>query len=411
VILRAKWLLPIDQPPMEGGWIEVSRGVITGIGRGPAPPGARDLGDVALLPGLVNAHTHIELSWMAGLVPPSATMHEWITTLVRVRRAGAPGGPATEGRAAREAARSAHATGTVLVGDISNSLATAEILRDAGLGGLVFHEILGFAARDPVAFVREAWGRVNTVEAALKRREPSGEDDTPVPPLGFSVVAHAPYSVSPALFAEIARSVVHAPLSVHLAESPEEIEFLRTGGGPIRDTLEALGAWNDTWRAPACDPVTYLEDVGYLQPGVLVVHGVYLTDGALDRLRQIGAVLVTCPRSNVWVGAGAPRLSHFYASGVPVAVGTDSLASASSLSLFDELAEMRRLAPEIEAGSLLESATRVGAEALGYGGSYGTLTPGKRAALIGVDIPPGVTDVEEYLVGGVPAASIRHVSG
>ena len=229
-------------------------------------------------------------------------------------------------------------------------------------------------------------------------------------PLGFSVVAHAPYSVSPALVAEIARSGGEMPLSIHLAESPEEIEFLRSGRGPIRDTLEGLGVWRESWQVPECDPVQYISDLGYLQRGGLIVHGVHLTDDGLERLRRAGAVVVTCPRSNIWVGAGPPRLAHFYASGVPVAIGTDSLASVASLSLFDELAEMRRIAPEVAAASLLESATRVGARALGLGRQYGTLGAGKQAALVSVDVPAGAIDVEEYLVGGVPASSVRRVT-
>jgi cytosine/adenosine deaminase-related metal-dependent hydrolase len=177
----------------------------------------------------------------------------------------------------------------------------------------------------------------------------------------------------------------------------------------MREMLESLGAWEPAWRAPACDPVQYIAKLGYLQPGVLVVHGVHLTDDNLDALRKAGAVLVTCPRSNEWVGGGVPRLSHFYASGAPVAVGTDSLASVPSLSIFDELAEMRRLAPEVSAASLLDSATRVGAVALGFGRDYGTLSVGKRAALIAVDVPADVSDVEEYLVGGVLPASIHRI--
>ena len=136
----------------------------------------------------------------------------------------------------------------------------------------------------------------------------------------------------------------------------------------------------------------------------------HLTDRELERLRHAGAIVVTCPRSNEWVGAGPPRLSHFYASGVPVAVGTDSLASTSSLNMFDELAEMRRIAPEVAAASLLESATRMGAEALGLGRDYGTIAAGKRAALVSVDVPAGSTDVEEYLVGGVPRSAVHPVT-
>lgn len=226
----------------------------------------------------------------------------------------------------------------------------------------------------------------------------------------MTVAAHAPYSVAPALFREIAQRNTDGPLTVHLGESREEVEFLRTGGGPLRRTLERLGVWVPSWRAPQCDPVEYMRQLGYLRPGLLAVHGVQLGDDALERLREAGATVVTCPRSNVWTGVGIPRLAHFYAAGVPVAIGTDSLASADTLNMFDELGEMRRVAPEVSAASFLDSATRVGAEALGYGGSYGTLDPGKRAALVAVDIPPGVTDVEEYLVSGVPASSVRRLS-
>jgi cytosine/adenosine deaminase-related metal-dependent hydrolase len=225
--------------------------------------------------------------------------------------------------------------------------------------------------------------------------------------VSFAVVAHAPYSVSPALLSEIARRRREAPLAIHLGESLEEVEFLRTGGGPIRDTLQMLGIWPDTWTAPHCDPLEYIHRLGYLQPGLLAVHAVHLTDDALARLRRAQAVVVTCPRSNTWVGAGVPRLSHFYATGVAVAVGTDSLASSPTLNLFDELHEMRRLAPDVTAAALLHSATRQGAVALGFGAEYGSIEAGRRAELLAVDIPSGVTDVEEYLVSGVPSGDIR----
>ena len=404
---RARWILPIERPPIEGGWIRVSGGRIAELGDGRAPGNPEDLGDVAILPGLVNAHTHLELSWMAGLVPPAASMNDWIRSLMRLRRGGSSLGAPAEDEAAREAAKTAHDTGTALVGDISNLFTTPAVLRKAGLGGVVFHELLGFSAPDPARMVKQAWQRVRESEAALASAD--SPDDLPI---RGSVVAHAPYSVSPALFSEIARAAAaDKPLSVHLGESPEEVEFLRSGGGPIRASLEELGVWTDTWRVPECDPVQYLVDLKYLQPGTLIVHGVYLTDDGLDRLRRAKAVLVTCPRSNVWVGAGPPRLSHFYASGVPVAVGTDSLASTPTLSLFDELSEMRRIAPEVAAASLLESATRVGARALGLSREFGTLAAGKRAVLVRVHIPAAVTDVEEYLVGGIPAGSIDRLPG
>jgi len=168
--------------------------------------------------------------------------------------------------------------------------------------------------------------------------------------------------------------------------------------------------WSGEWSAPGVDPVRYVADVGYLAPGTLVVHGVHLTDDGLDHLRRTGAVLVTCPRSNLWVGAGAPRLAHFYGARLNVAIGTDSLASVGSLNLFDELAEMRRLAPEITAATLLASATRAGATALGFAREFGTIEPGKRPGLVAVDVPAAERDVEEYLVGGIRPDAIRRVA-
>jgi len=404
-------VLPINRPPIKDGWIQTDAGRILAVGSGRPPGNPVDLGEVAILPGLVNAHTHLELSWMAELVPPAPSMNDWIRTLLRVRRAGPPGGPEAADRAARDAAASMAATGTLLVGDISNGLTTTRVMADAGLGGVVFHEVLGFSAIDPLRLVRDAWDHVgreaSLLDGGIDARHPAGSG---APPIAFSVVAHAPYSVSPALFREVARRANGRTLSVHLGESPEEIAFLRTGGGPIRETLEELGVWTDAWQVPACDPVTYIDDLGYLQPGMLAVHCVHLRDDALARLEKTGGIIVTCPRSNEWVGAGMPHVSHFYASRARVAIGTDSLASAASLNMFDELAELRRIAPDVTAASLLESATRVGAEALGFGRHYGTLAHGKRASVVAVSVPAGLTDVEEYLVSSVPASDVRPVS-
>jgi cytosine/adenosine deaminase-related metal-dependent hydrolase len=399
-VFRAAWILPIDQPPIAGGWIAVAGGRIVGLGGGRPPATPDDLGDVAVVPGLVNAHTHLELGWLAGRVRPAASMVLWIRALLAERARGPAPGEA-EAALAR-CVEDLRATGTALVGDVTNTLVTPAVLAAHGVSGAIFHELLGFNAPDPVDLVRQAWERTD--------RAMSGAAQTPGnPPLSSSVSAHAPYSVSPALFLAIAAARRATPLAVHLGESAEEVEFLQTGRGPFRQLLEDLRAWSAAWQPPQCDPVEYLRRVGYLGPGCLVVHGVHLAADALARLRVAGAVVVTCPRSNAWVGAGVPPISGFYQAGLRVAVGTDSLASVDSLNLFDELAEVRRVAPDVAPARLLESATKTGAEALGFGGEFGTLAPGKRAALVAVEVPAGVSDVEEYLVSGVPRDRVRLV--
>jgi cytosine/adenosine deaminase-related metal-dependent hydrolase len=134
-----------------------------------------------------------------------------------------------------------------------------------------------------------------------------------------------------------------------------------------------------------------------------------MTPEDLFRLAARGATLVTCPRSNGHTGAGAPPIDDFYASGVRVAIGTDSLASAPDLSVFAELATLRALAPAVPASKLLASATIEGARALGFDAEYGTIEPGKSARLLAISLPAWSGDVEEYLVSGIQREQIRWV--
>ncbi|MSO36448.1 MAG: amidohydrolase [Acidobacteria bacterium] len=394
---RAAWVCPIDRPPIRDGVVIVDAGRITGIGdqgSGIGDHGIRDLGNVVLMPGLINAHIHLELSWLRGRVPPAARFTDWVKRLVAARggveRADDPGVLAP----LRAAIRELQASGTVAVGDISNSLASPDPMHAAGLDGVVFHELLGFNERDGAVIERTRAAR-----AAARGR--------------VSLAPHAPYSTSAELFRAIRASVDASACritSVHLGESPEETELLATGTGPWRGMLELIGVWRDDWAIPGRGPVEYLDGLGVLDGQTLVVHGVQFDDAALARLVALGVTLVTCPRSNQWVGVGVPPLARFYRSGVAVAVGTDSLASVEDLNLFSELKAMRRIAPGVPAAKLLESATLIGARALGLDSELGSLTPGKRAEILAIELPRPVDDIEEYLVSGIDPAQIRHLN-
>ena len=205
----------------------------------------------------------------------------------------------------------------------------------------------------------------------------------------------------------IARRNAARPLSVHLGESAQELQFLREGTGEWRTLLERLGVWNPAWTPPCCGPVEYLDRLGMVNARLLAVHGVQFDDGELGRLKAADATVVTCPRSNEWTGAGEPPIERFYASGVRVAIGTDSLASVDDLNMFHELAAVRRLAPSIPAATLLASATLSGAQALGFASELGSIAPGKRAQLFAVRVPEATTDVEEYLVNGIEPPDIH----
>jgi cytosine/adenosine deaminase-related metal-dependent hydrolase len=387
VAFRAAWVLPITAPPIAGGVITIDRGVITSVGTYDGGP-VEDLGNVAILPGLVNAHTHLELSWMRGQVAPSTTMPAWAASLMALRRTVSHEPPQPIADAIAEARR----TGTCLVGDVTNTFATFDPLRESGMPAVLFRELLGFSVTDPASAMALALDQIAEL--------------TPVEWLRPCLVPHAPYSVSPALLRAIARWNGGRPLSIHLGESAQEIQFLADGTGEWRTLLESLGVWNPSWTAPGCGPVEYLDRLGVVGENLLAVHGVHFTDRDLARLVAAGATIVTCPRSNKWTGAGDPPVQRFFDSGVRVAVGTDSLASVADLNIFAELAVLRWLAPEVPATSLLRAATLGGAEALGFAEDLGSIAPGKRAQLIAVRVPANVPDVEEYLLSGIGPADV-----
>ena len=394
-VYTAEWVLPMTGEPIHRGSISITGGRIAGVDYR-VPADAIDLGGVAIMPALVNAHTHLELSYLRGLVPPTETFLDWIRTIMATRRQYPDGDDPRILDAARTAIADARASGTGLVGDISNTLVTARLLHEASMPAQIFYELLRFNASDAEPMTREARAKADAASHDGSVR--------------VSLAPHAPYSVSPGLFGAIRADLDAHPgqvTSVHLGESPEEIEFIRRGTGPWRVLLEELGVWSESWQAPGTSPVEYLEQLGFLDRRVLAVHGVQFDGDDLDRLRSRDITIVSCPRSNQHVGVGAPPLEAFYALNVNVAFGTDSLASTPDVNLFAELAEARRLAPRVRARALLESATRQGAAALGFAGDFGTIEAGKRAQLIAVTVPADVDDVEEYLVGGIEPSAIR----
>src|SRR5918993_2540608 len=215
---RADWVLPIAAAPIRDGWIEVDAGRIAACGSGPAPAGVdavpqAEPGAFAIMPALVNAHTHLELSYMRGVVPPAPSFAEWVRALISLR--GKHPDPVAPDivDAIETAIGEARAAGTGVIGDISNTLVSARMLHGLGMPGHVFHEVLGFRLTDGTEVVSAAQRRIDDMSGV-------GSD------VRLSVAPHAPYSVSPALFRSIAGAGQDAITSIHLGESPEEVHFL-----------------------------------------------------------------------------------------------------------------------------------------------------------------------------------------
>ncbi len=351
---------------------------------------------VAVLPGLVNAHTHLELSWMRGRIPETDDFSQWIRTVIELKGEAASHGEEVA-LAIDEAVREARAFGTALVGDITNTLATSRPLREHGMAGVVFHELLGFRSEDARSLMQEATARGSRTR--LRRIS-----------LRHTLAPHAPYSVSPALFGSDPRGTQRDPFarsSVHLGESAAEIEFLEHGTGPWRTGLERMGKWDASWVPPRCGPVEYLDRMGFLDDRVLVVHGVQFGGDELKRLAARGATLVTCPRGNVRTGAGdsadrgvlrirrARRGRHRQPR-------QRSRSEPVRRACGDEAAGARRFrrgrfsrAPRSTARG--RSASRP---------ISGHIDAGKRDALVAVRLDGHVPGVEEYLVSGIEAEQI-----
>src|SRR3972149_10124660 len=249
---QADWMLPIVGPPVRGGWVRTSGGRIVASGAPDSLPVDEpivSLAGAAIMPALVNLHTHLELSWLRGRVAPAPNFIDWVTGMMREKLRAADAHDDAAHRAAMQVAvHEMRASGTGVVGDISNSLMGLDILHQSGMAGVVFHELVGFKAANPD-------------ELVVRARERAAATP-PSPDWRIVLAPHAPYSVSAGLFRSIRDAVADGPTAVHVAESDDEVTFIATGEGRWRAVLQFMGAWDDTWIAPGCSPVEHLDRLG-----------------------------------------------------------------------------------------------------------------------------------------------------
>jgi cytosine/adenosine deaminase-related metal-dependent hydrolase len=384
IVYAAKHLLPVASPPIQSGAVVVHEGRIATVGRRKdvvrAHPGVevRDLGDAAIVPGLINAHTHLELSHLHDPAAQPTTFMAWLRDLV-TRRAEASE-EAIEAAAAA-AVETMVARGTVAVGDIGNGTVAGRVLARSPLRGILFRELFGFRASDAESILDHAAARLDAIEADLAVAGARGR-------LTAVLTPHAAHTTSgPLLKALGGRATAsNEALSIHVAESEEEVQLLRDGTGPFKEFLVERGAWDPAWKAPGLTPVEYLDRLGVLTPRTLAVHCVHLDHQDLTRLQARGLTVVTCPRSNQRLGVGKAPVGKLLASGIPVALGTDSLASSPEVDVFNEIAVLRQEHPGLAPAAALRIATLNGARALGFAKDLGTIEAGKLAALAVVSL-------------------------
>lgn len=404
LVYTARHLLPVGSPPVVDGAVAVADGRIAAVGRrrdvvkSVKVSEVRDLGDAILMPGLVNAHTHLELSWMAEVDFPAGDYVDWIRTVV-ARRGEADDERA--GSAARIAIEAMVARGTVAVGDIENTILAPGLLAASPLRGVLFHEVLGWRAADAERILGKAAAALDAIEAD-PRVAAAGDR------LLLALTPHAAHSTSAPLLKALGgrAAATSAPLAIHVAESEDEVRLLRDGTGRFADFLRERGAWDETWKAPGLTPVDHLDRLGLLTPRTLAVHGVHLTHPDIARLQARGTTVVTCPRSNRALGVGVAPVPKLLGSGIPVAIGTDSLASTPDLDLFAEIQALREDHPTLAPAAALRIATLNGARALGLSADLGTIEKGRLASLVVVPLEDPAWDPLEVVTWNPAAAFV-----
>jgi aminodeoxyfutalosine deaminase len=360
--LTARWVFPVEGPPLVCGVVVIAGEKVVAVEpHGRLTPDL-DLGDAAILPGLVNAHTHLDLSGMRGLAPPTPEFTNWLKRVIAYRRLRTPEQVQDDIRAGlAECLR----YGTTLLGDISGDGGSWDALADAPLRAVIYREFLGLS-KDRAA---GAWERLDRWLASR----------TATPTCRPGASPHAPYSVRSSLF--LAGSTRGVPVAVHLAETAAELELLMLRRGPFVPFLRDLGVYDPDGLAEDADHVLRL--LNGLSP-TLIVHGNFLSPAAAI---PANASMVYCPRTHSAFSHPPHPFREFLARGVRVAVGTDSLASNPDLDVLAEIRFLHRLYPDIPGAVLLRMATLSGAEALGWADETGSLAPGKSADLIVVPLP------------------------
>ncbi len=387
MLVTADWVLPIGRAPIRNGGVLVTGSSIVEVGpaedlerrglRGPT----HNFPGCAITPGLVNAHTHLAMTCLKDVVGPMP-FHEWIARIPVAFRA------LSDDDIAASIAYGAHrvvASGTTVVGDIAYGPESLAICADSGLAGTFFWEVLGLTPHELAHHLFELEYPADPATGCSERYR-----------CGLS--PHATYSSGPELL-QAAHKIATAQgvgFAIHLAESAAETELMRTGAGPLAGVARRLA---HGFVPPDTSPVAYLDGLGVLESAI-AVHAVRVLPTDIPRLSRLGTRIILCPRSNEYLHNGTPPAWRFEHSAIPLALGTDSLASNSDLDLFEEARALRAIEPRFDAHRLIEMMTSGGARVLGMQGSFGELSPGMQADLAAFRIPDASDPYEALLASG-----------
>ena len=382
--LTARWVLPIDSEPIERGEVEVRGDALAYVGAmrpaqmRPADCAVRNFGEAALLPGLVNAHTHLEYTLLRGFLE-DVEFFPWIRGLMAAK---ARYSEADWLLSARLGAAECIRAGITTIGDNTDAGVTAQAALETGLRARIYQELFGIDEREASGPV------VDDLDSKLQRLSAFASERVE---LGIS--PHALYTISPELFQAIERyRSANGDLrtSIHVAESSAESRLTERGDGPFAEMFARRGI---AWQCPHVTPTRYLYDLGAFGPHALAVHCVHQTEEDISLIERSGAGIAHCPKSNAKLGAGIAPLAGWLARpsvAGRVALGTDSVVSNNAHDLFEEMrfgllmqrGKLKEVA--LSARQMVSAATLGGSTALGWSDRIGSLTVGKKADLIAV---------------------------
>ena len=391
--LSAPWIYPVLGEPIRDGAVLIdANGRVVSLGPGARVPTPSQclpehFPDAAIMPGLVNTHTHLELTGFEGQVPED-DFAAWIRHLRALKEERSPGQFL---EAARSGVANCFASGVTTVADTGDSGAVIQALTELGGSGIVYQEVFGPHPDQCAASLDDFQSRI----AELRRFES--------PRIRLGVSPHAPYTVSEALFQaviELARSQ-DLPVAVHIAESPAEAEFLLRGTGAFADAWHGRQIPLPTRRGSS--PIAWLEASGALGPVTLCIHAVQVDANDISLLARRRCAIAHCPSSNARHGHGDAPLEAFLAAGLRVGVGTDSVASVARLDLLAEARRARKLA-RLSADGALALCTLEAARALGLDHDVGHLAAGGwgDATILDLGVVPAGGTLAEALLECAP---------
>lgn len=380
-VYRARWIVPMSRPPIKDGLIEIRNGQVVFLGHDDHRQSVIDLGDVALLPRLVNPHTHLAFSHLEKPIgQPGMDFPQWIKQVIQ-HRIDNPTTPLDVQTAIARGVQQSADFGVSLIGEIATlpwPLPAAsnrrQFSQECSCDLIVFAELLGLTEERQSQLFQLA----SELESQLAEAPSS---------MKFAISPHAPYSTAPSLVDRaVARAIEYrAPVAMHLAESAAEMELLATGTGAFRELLEGLGIWQ-TGMFPRGDGI-----MGYLKqlaraPHGLIVHGNFLDCAEMDFIGEHSQLTVVyCPRTHAYFQHPRHPLPQLLDRGIRVALGTDSVASSPDLELWEEARTVMRLFPEIPPATILGMITIAAAEALGDG-QHGRIQLNRPARLLSVPV-------------------------